>query len=124
MSIRLMARVWDDTRFRGTELLVLLCLADHANDNGICWPSVATIARRARCSKRQAFRHLKALEDEGWIDRSMKRPVKGKKWVNLYHVKIPVGTDKSPNPFDDIDDMGFYTDVMDVTGGGDTDDTA
>ncbi len=67
MSIKLMTRVWDETRFKGTELLVLLCLADHANDEGTCWPSYTKIALRARCSRRHAIRIMENLRAEGWV---------------------------------------------------------
>ena len=40
------------------ELLVLLALADHARDDGVCWPSIRTIAAKARVeerSRRESF---------------------------------------------------------------------
>ncbi len=43
--------------------LVLLVLADHAKEDGTCsWPSVATIAKEARLSERQAQYALRGLE--------------------------------------------------------------
>lgn len=57
-------RAYDGPR---TALPVLLVLADHADDSGVAWPSVQTIADRARISKRQARGHLSALAEAGWI---------------------------------------------------------
>lgn len=80
MSIRLITEIWDDEpALKATRLLVALALADHANDAGVCWPSVDTLAGRARCSARQAHRVLNELHDEGIIfmpegARSDKRP--------------------------------------------------
>lgn len=48
--------------------LVLLALADHAADDGTgAWPSVATIAGKARLSRSQTQRCLRELEDAGAI---------------------------------------------------------
>lgn len=48
---------------------VLLVLADMANHAGVCWPSIATIARRACVSVRSVFTHLAALVKAGLIHR-------------------------------------------------------
>jgi Helix-turn-helix domain len=64
MSIRLMSQVWEDVRIRSqAELLVLLALADHARDDGLCWPSMRTIAAKARIEERSAQRILRRLSD-------------------------------------------------------------
>jgi len=86
-----MTRVWDETRFRGTDLLILLCLADHANDQGACWPSYQTLAKRARCSRRQAIRCVQKLSAEGWIYIEHRRvgPLENKS--NVFHLRIPEG---------------------------------
>lgn len=53
---------------RGSERLVLLALADQASkEKGVCWPSVAKIARRAGLSKRQTRRVLSRLRNAGEI---------------------------------------------------------
>ena len=49
--------------------MVLLALADMANAAGVCWPSIATLARRACMSVRSVFNHLKALVKAGLIQR-------------------------------------------------------
>ncbi|PNS09823.1 helix-turn-helix domain-containing protein [Solilutibacter silvestris] len=47
--------------------LVLMGLADAADDRGgSCFPAVATIARKASISERQAQRNLKLLREAGW----------------------------------------------------------
>lgn len=81
-----MTRVWDETRFKGTELLVLLCLADHANDDGVCWPSYDRLALRARCSRRQAIRCLERLIAEGWVKKEGRKPVARGGYVNIFRV--------------------------------------
>jgi hypothetical protein len=89
MSIRLMTRVWDETRFKGTDLLILLCLADHANDDGLCWPSYQTLAKRARCSRRQAIRCVQKLSAEGWVRIEHVRIGDRMNKSNRFHLCIP-----------------------------------
>ena len=48
---------------------VLLALSDMANAAGVCWPSIATIARRACMSARSVFTHLAELVRAGLIQR-------------------------------------------------------
>ena len=70
MSIEHMTAVWKYAPFDQTTLLVLLCLADYADDGGRSWPSVSRIAERARCSERHVSRVLSELEESGWLTRT------------------------------------------------------
>lgn len=63
MSIKVMSAVWANAPVRGGRLLILLALSDFANDNGICWPSVKTLAEKARLGRRQTQDILKKLRD-------------------------------------------------------------
>jgi hypothetical protein len=65
MSIKVMTRVWEHSQHGGGTLLVLLALADYANDNGICWPDVATLATKARLTDRQVSNVLNDLIRDG-----------------------------------------------------------
>ena len=70
MSIKLMTLVWDMPDLDPGEKLVLLCLADQANDQGThCWPSVETICRRSGQGERTVRRILADLEAAGHITR-------------------------------------------------------
>lgn len=69
MSIKLMSAVWDIELAPG-EKLVLLALADQANDDGRqCWPSVETIAHRSGQGVRTVRRALESLETKGHLTR-------------------------------------------------------
>src|SRR5260370_40214117 len=69
MSIRLMSQVWEDTRIGSqAELLVLLALADHARDDGRCWPSMRSIAGKARIEERSAQRIIRRLIEKGVVE--------------------------------------------------------
>lgn len=50
------------------EKLVMLKFCDHANDEGIAWPSVAKLAQAACISERQAQRVMKRLAAEGYLE--------------------------------------------------------
>jgi hypothetical protein len=69
MSIKLMSLVWDLDLPPGDKL-VLLALADQANDEGLqCWPAVATIAKRSGQGERTVRRCIADLEAKGHLTR-------------------------------------------------------
>lgn len=61
MSVKVMAAVWEMDLARADKL-VLLAFADHADDDGICYPSVARIAWKTGYSERSIQRVLRRLE--------------------------------------------------------------
>lgn len=68
MSIKVMTWVWDHSPASGTDLLMLLAIADHAGDDGRdAWPSVRKLAQRTRLDERTVRRVLKRLADDGHI---------------------------------------------------------
>lgn len=67
MSIRLMAEVWR-TDLPTVEKMVLLVIADHANDEGTqAYPAQVTIARKASISVRTVQRAVNSLVERGYI---------------------------------------------------------
>lgn len=74
MSVRVMTAVWE-LPLPDSEKIVLLALADCANDEGHCWPSMATLARKCSKSDRTVQTAIKALVDAGHLTR---REVLGK----------------------------------------------
>jgi hypothetical protein len=68
MSVKVMARVWEHSRQKGTALLLILAIADHCNDEGWAWPSIASLRRKARLrSDRTVQILLRQLESAGEI---------------------------------------------------------
>lgn len=63
-----MAAVWE-LQLLPTDKLVLLALADCANDDGHCWPSIATIARKSGVSERSVQRAIRKAEEAKLIHR-------------------------------------------------------
>lgn len=67
MSIRVMTEVWK-TNLPTTEKMVLLVIADHANDDGTeAWPSQATIAAKCSVSVRTVQRCVNILVAHKYI---------------------------------------------------------
>lgn len=65
MSIKVMSYVWDNSKAKGSELLLLLAIADHSADDGYCWPTIDTLAHKTRLNKRSVMRLVQSLEDLG-----------------------------------------------------------
>lgn len=106
MSIRIMTAVWE-IPLPDSEKLTLLALADCANDEGTCWPSMATLARKCSKSDRTVQKAIQSLCDKGHLTRS-ERPGKGV----LYQIhprsddtperaSPPKGTTKTPEAASD-----------------------
>jgi hypothetical protein len=69
VSILIMSEVFSYSDTRLATRLVLLALADAANDtHRMCWESADTIAGKARVSKRQAYASLATLEEQGVVE--------------------------------------------------------
>jgi len=65
MSIAVMAYVWEHSAQRGTDLTLILAIADFANEDGIAWPAIETLARRIRSDERTAQRAARRLQKAG-----------------------------------------------------------
>jgi hypothetical protein len=72
-----------------SQKLVLVCLADHANerDRGLAWPSNATLSQRTGICERQVQEHRVALEAAALIELvSNRRGGRGK--AKVYRLKV------------------------------------
>ena len=87
MSIKIRSEVWENAPLVGTDLLVLLALADMANDeNRECWPGLKNISHKARISTRQVSNVLGDLELQGIICITSRLTEKGGNTSNLYRI--------------------------------------
>lgn len=62
-----MTWVWDNGPSDPSELLVMLALADFANDSGECWPAMSSVAEKARMSERGVQKIIRRMEETGAI---------------------------------------------------------
>lgn len=83
MSVRTMAKVWEQSQHGGTELLMLLAIADFADDDGNAYPSVATLAKKCRMKPRNANYVLAALQASGELKVTLNGGPRG---ANRYRV--------------------------------------
>jgi hypothetical protein len=67
MSIRFWNWVWAQEELTSFETLVLLCLADMADDEGTSFPSIKTLAKRCRTSERTIQRCIAVLKKKGMV---------------------------------------------------------
>lgn len=68
------------------QFAVLAAIAGNANDDGIAWPSMATIAVKAHCTDKNAQRTVKILEDAGYLKRFKRIRHDGSSASNLYQL--------------------------------------
>jgi len=75
MSVRVMTSVWE-IELPDSEKIVLLALADCANDEGYCWPSMATLTKKCSKSERTIQGAVKSLIANGHLTQKI-TPGKG-----------------------------------------------
>lgn len=90
MSIRYVATVLDKLPdLSASDTLVLIALADYASDDTRqCWPSVSTIARRARLTRRAVQKRLRSLEARGLIEVSQGGHQYGRNSASQYRLRF------------------------------------
>ncbi|ORF28277.1 helix-turn-helix domain-containing protein [Snodgrassella alvi] len=86
MSIKLMSKAWELDLSQG-EKLVLLALCDHANDDGVCYPSQAFLASKCSMSYRSVINQIKRLESCGILT-SERRQKAGSRQSNSYTINL------------------------------------
>lgn len=70
-----MSFVWDNMELKGNNKLVMLCLADFANDEGYCYPSIETIARKSGIAESTTKGVIKRLVEEGFLQKKQRSKV-------------------------------------------------
>ncbi len=78
--------VLDDDTLSGIDLLVYLALAKHADEEGTCWPSMATVAKAARCGCTAVKESLRHLEACGYLKRTARFRPDGGVTSNVYRL--------------------------------------
>jgi hypothetical protein len=104
MSVRAMNRVWEASRQSGGALLVLLAIADFADDDGVAYPSIGTLARKARLSPRQVQRVIADLVAASEL---IVKPGGGRQGSHLFRVAVGTseGRQQTPRHIDAPDNL-------------------
>jgi hypothetical protein len=89
MSVQAMAWVIENSQTRGNQYIVLLMIANRADEDGAsAWPSIRWLARRSRLSERTVQRAIRKLEKGG--DLGIEKAA-GPRGTNLYQVIMQPG---------------------------------
>lgn len=72
VSIKVMTLAWAAIVGDHTDKLVLLALADNANDEGQCYPSLTNIASRCEMHRATVMRSIQSLETAGHVRRTVR----------------------------------------------------
>lgn len=107
-----MARVWESSKHTGTELLMLLAVADFADDHGNAYPAVSTLAAKCRTTPRHANRILCALRESGELEVRMNAGPRG---TNLYRLTMPKPLTSTSSPDVGVTPDTFVTPDQPVT---------
>ncbi|WP_256699769.1 helix-turn-helix domain-containing protein, partial [Pasteurella multocida] len=90
MSMRLMAQAMSIKVGNPLRKLVLIKLADNANDDGVCFPSYQYIADVCEISKASARNHIDALIEMGLVSKKARKNKDGSS-SNLYFLHLDKG---------------------------------
>ena len=93
-----MRHVWKQSKQHGSALVVMLAIADQANDDGDCWPGVRKLAGKCRLSERGLQKILAALQTAGELQVFLNEGTKTKTgFTNRYRVLgVNTGTPLEP----------------------------
>lgn len=84
MSVHLTSKVWRLEGLNPVAKLVLLKLADNANDDGVGWPSVARICAETGAGRSTVQKWVGEFEARGWLTRTQREDSS-----NIYTLTIP-----------------------------------
>lgn len=111
MSIQATSYVLNHRFGSSTRKLIMIGIADFANDSGEAWPSIDTLAQRGECSRRTVQEHLKQLEKDGDLQI---RPNAGRNGTHRYRIifrkKEPIYTPRHPSNPDSAESAPPRTD--------------
>lgn len=88
MSMKLMVEALHLKLGNPLRKLVLIKMADNANDDGICWPSYKNIADACEISRSAVKNHVRALESAGYVERTERRNGT-RSSSNVYRITLP-----------------------------------
>ena len=90
MSFECMAKVVKVQGIKPTEKLILLLLANYADDKNKCFPSYETIAKLSNCSRRTAINTINALALKGLVSIQTRRLSNNNNQSNIYTINTAI----------------------------------
>lgn len=86
MSVRWITWAWDQQCSTPGEKLTLIALADHAGEDGTCFPGTGRLSEKTDQGNSTVRRHLTNLEERGLIERDRRRRDDGTLSTYLYQL--------------------------------------
>lgn len=83
---------------RPTAKLALVCLADYASEEGLCYPSQKALAERVGVTERALRDALQWLESEGYLAREERRRTDGSRTSDAYQLPEEAYRKNFPHP--------------------------
>lgn len=96
MSMLLMVQAMKAKVGNPLRKLVLVKLADQANDDGECWPSYQSIADACEMSRRTVITHIDWLEEHGFLQCKHRKSNDGLSRSNVFVLTIEGGENPAP----------------------------
>src|SRR5947209_5428982 len=87
MSIKAMNWAWAQ-KMAPTPKLILMALADSANDSDECWPGIPFVAEKCCVSERTVQRVLQGFEAAGLMTVTRRYTTAGRQTSNAYRLAI------------------------------------
>ena len=110
MSIKAINWAWD-APLPPTPKLVLMKLADAADDNDFCFPSIPHVAAKSSVSERTVQRILQDLTREGYMSVEQRFREDGSRTSNGYRLRVGWYPPVKLSPAPDTGDTGVVTSV-------------
>ena len=90
MSIKIMSLVWElsqiNAEINRDDKFLLLALADHANDDGECYPSLSKIQKKCFFSKQGLLNSMDRVIKIGYVSKNKRKRENGSNTSNLYQL--------------------------------------
>lgn len=116
MSNKAMTWAWEIKGLSAPEKLVLMAIADNADDGGVCFSGHKYIGAKVEMARETVCRITKRLEEKGILIIEHRKRENGGDTTNLYHLRINGGSDgKSQGDVTEDHGGGDHT----ITGGRD-----
>ena len=118
MSVKVSYLVWYSTIKGSSNRLVMLALADRANDQGLCRPGLANLALKTGLKTRAIQYALERLEDDEWLQRLARfKPATGEQTTNGYRINLAkLRTNQHPqDDYDAEDELATAFTALDKT---------
>ncbi len=87
MSIKAMNWAWQIDLIANKKL-TLLCLADHADNDGVCWPGISAVVEKTGLSRRTVINFLHEFEAGGLLRQQHRKGTNGRQLSSVIELNL------------------------------------